>query len=329
MKRWSAGLLARAAFSLAWFGCGCDADHEAGWVQAGAAGRSAGGGGGSAAGHGVGGGTAGSTGGSAGAAGASGRGGTGGDAGATGGSGGGGAGGMGGMGGVGGGAAGTGGGGGVGGAAGAGAGGAVGGGGGGGAAGAGGGAGAAAAVTCDGTPPCGGAVVGTWSWASVCMHDAVAMQQFMYPGCPAATVTDVNVTQTGSIVFTAASYAVALTRTYAFTYNIPSSCLGGLTCTDLAGQFERSIELESSSCTGSTTCVCPIVYLPREVNESGRYTTSGSTMRRTPTNGTTVSAPYCIEGDRLHILDIETIAGTEPTMRTRSDQVARRITPPP
>jgi hypothetical protein len=132
------------------------------------------------------------------------------------------------------------------------------------------------------------------------------------------------------MVFTAASYAVALTRTYAFTYHIPTSCLGGLTCVDLAGQFERSLELQSSSCTGTTTCVCPIVYVPQEVNESGRYTASGTTMRTTPTAGLTHTFPYCVEGDRLHILDVETIATTMPvTMRTRSAQVARRVTPAP
>jgi hypothetical protein len=72
------------------------------------------------------------------------------------------------------------------------------------------------------------------------------------------------------------------------------------------------------------------VYYPREVTESGSYTASGTTMRTTPTGRTTDSTEYCVEGDRLHILDVETIAGTEPMMtRTRSSQVARRVTPGP
>jgi hypothetical protein len=324
----AARLLVVVAASAAWFGCGGGmASDDGGGGGAGGSGGHAGGTGRRPAAWFLGGAKAGSGGATAGTGGAAGRGGVGGGTagaagrggtgGGTAGTGGGGAGGGGGI------AAGTAGTGGVGGGAGT--------GGGGGATGAGGGAGTAPGVTCDGTQPCGGALVGTWSFVSVCMHDAAAMKQFMYPNCPTATVTDVNVMQTGSMVFTAASYAVAMSRTYAYTYTIPTSCLGGLTCEDLAGQFERSLDLQSSSCTGSTTCVCPIVYAPREVSESGTYSTSGNTLRTTPTGGTTANnIAYCVEGDRLHILDIEMITDMGlVTMRTRSDQIARRSTPAP
>ena len=38
----------------------------------------------------------------------------------------------------------------------------------------------------DGTQPCGGALVGTWSFVSVCLNEASLMEQLMSPGCPSA-----------------------------------------------------------------------------------------------------------------------------------------------
>ena len=147
----------------------------------------------------------------------------------------------------------------------------------------------------------------------------------MFPGCPSATVTNLNLTQTGSTVFTTTGYAVAVTRAYSYTYNVPASCLNGGTCADLAAEFAQSPTLQSSSCTGSTTCVCPLVYVPQDLTESGTYTTSGSTLTTTPTAGTAGTTSYCVEGNRLHFLDVQTITDMGAvTMRTRSDQVAQR-----
>ena len=159
----------------------------------------------------------------------------------------------------------------------------------------------------------------------VCLNEASLMEQLMSPGCPSATVTNVNLTQTGSTVFTTTGYAVAVTRGYSYTYNVPASCLNGGTCADLAAEFAQSPTLQSSSCTGSTTCVCPLVYVPQDLTESGTYTTSGSTLTTTPTAGTAGTTSYCVEGNRLHFLDVQTITDMGAvTMRTRSDQVAQR-----
>jgi len=157
------------------------------------------------------------------------------------------------------------------------------------------------------------------------MNEAFVMEQLMLPYCPAATVTNFNLAQTGSAVFTTTGYAMALTRGYSYTYNVPASCLNGGTCADLAAELAQSPTLQSSSCTGSTTCVCPLVYVPIDVTESGTYTTSGSTLTTTPTAGTAGSTSYCVEGNRVHFLDVQTITDMGAvTMRTRSDQVAQR-----
>lgn len=78
-------------------------------------------------------------------------------------------------------------------------------------------------------------------------------------------------------------------------------------------------------CTGDTTCVCPIETRPMSGSESGTYTTSGNMLNLMPTSGTPNSIGYCVQGDEVHLLNVETITDMGVSkMRTRSDQVAQR-----
>jgi hypothetical protein len=287
-------------------GSGGGAGGGTGGSSAGAGGGGAtgtGGGGGATAGTGGGGGSAG--GGSAGTGGAAGHGGSGGATagagGATAGSGGGGttgAGGAAGRGGSGGSAAGT----------------------GGATAGTGGGG-----ATCDGTAPCGGNLVGTWNFISVCLNQMALMEGFKIDNCPEATLSDATATRTGSVIFTTTDYAVAGTLTVSYTLTMPASCIdSGASCSDF-GDSLVSANIQSAYCTGDTICVCPIVTAPISNSESGTYTTAGSTLSTTPASGTPATSSYCVQGDKLHVLNVETITDMGVArMRTRSDQVAQR-----
>jgi hypothetical protein len=154
------------------------------------------------------------------------------------------------------------------------------------------------------------------------------MNQLVIPNCPATTITNVTGTVSGSVTFTATNYTVATTRSFAYTLTFPLSCFSGPTCADLGLSFAQNAQFQSASCSGTTTCVCPIVGQPMNASEAGTYTTSGSTLVTTPNGGGTDSVSYCVEGNRVHFLDIDTIdnMGTI-TMRTRSDQVAQRQSP--
>ena len=334
MKRAALGLTVVVALSMGLSGCGSGlANRDGGGGQGGGATGQSGGVTGSAAGRGGNGGSAVGKGGSGGAAA-----GTGGAAGGTGGASAGsggetaGTGGVAGRGGGGGSTAGTGGatagagsggntGGGSGGAGATGAGGAAGGGGSAGSGGAGG-----SGATCDGTAPCGGNLVGTWNFVSVCLNDAALMEGFMVPNCPEATLGDVTATRTGSLIFTATDYAAAGTLSISYTMTLPASCIeSGAPCSDFGDALAASASVESAYCAGDTTCVCPIVTRPSSGSESGTYTTSGSMLNLSPANGTPSNVSYCVQGDRVHLLNVETITdmGVQ-KMRTRSDQVAQR-----
>ena len=54
------------------------------------------------------------------------------------------------------------------------------------------------------------------------------------------------------------------------------------------------------------------------VSEQGTYTTSGSALTLTPSNGSPSDGAYCVQGGSLHLL------GLDSQMRPVSDQVARR-----
>ncbi|HXU04699.1 MAG TPA: hypothetical protein VN903_27240 [Polyangia bacterium] len=180
-------------------------------------------------------------------------------------------------------------------------------------------------ATCDGSAPCGGDLVGTWNFVSLCVNEAVIREGFTIQDCPEATITNVGGTQTGSITFTATEYAVAASLSLSYTLTLPDYCLNGVTCDYFGGGLTQSASIQSASCAGDATCVCQIVTTPSLSAESGTYTTSGSTVNVMPTGRTPDSASYCVESDRLHILDVETITSMGAmTMRTRTDRVAQR-----
>jgi len=189
----------------------------------------------------------------------------------------------------------------------------------------GGGGNAGGGATCSGTAPCGGNVVGTWNFVSICLNAAALTDSFTGSSCSEAAISNVTGTESGSITFSATEYAAAASISLSYTLTLPVDCTNGVTCEYFGDQLYGSANVQSASCTGTTTCVCPIVTRPSLSSESGTYTTSGSTITVVPAGGAPDSASYCVENNRLHILSVETITDMGiMTMRTRSDQVAQR-----
>jgi hypothetical protein len=104
--------------------------------------------------------------------------------------------------------------------------------------------------------------------------------------------------------------------------NWPIACITPATCADLQATYLASPNVQSATCTGTTLCTCVVTSTtPTAVSEQGTYTTSGSTMTTTPAGGTPTSGAFCVQGDTVHIMNLEMTGQMRPT----SDQVAQRL----
>ncbi len=186
-----------------------------------------------------------------------------------------------------------------------------------------GGAGGASGLAC-GVTPCGGNVVGNWSFVSACADKTTLEAQLQAGSCPTATVNSVTIAQSGSLTFTATAYSVALTRTSTTSVNWPIACITPLTCADLQAMYLATPNVQSATCTGTTLCTCVVTSTtPTAVSEQGTYTTSGNTLMTTPSGGAPTSGAFCVQGDTVHIMNLEMTGQMRPT----SDQVAQRLSP--
>jgi hypothetical protein len=168
-------------------------------------------------------------------------------------------------------------------------------------------------------------LIGSWRVASLCVNDA-SVTGALGLVCPAATVTNVATSHTGSLELTASDYSATATTTLSYTVTFPLACLGNVaTCADVGDVLSNGAGVASASCSGSTICACSLSSAPVTASASGTYQTSGSTVTFMPSGGSPSTASYCVQGDRLHILDVETVQSMGAViMRTRSDEVADR-----
>ncbi len=89
-----------------------------------------------------------------------------------------------------------------------------------------------------------------------------------------------------------------------FSVNLPSSCTLGQ-CAVLAAYLQSSLGAGSTaSCTGTSACACS---LTEQVNneESGTYTTSGSTLTTTSATSGTSAQGYCVKDNTLHLVAVD------------------------
>jgi len=153
--------------------------------------------------------------------------------------------------------------------------------------------------------PCGGSLVGNWTFAAVCVSDGSGAAQPI-DKCPTGTVTKIVKAQ-GTATFNAdLTYAVNFTLETDATFTAPASCIAAsgqspTSCEDVANYLTKNTG--TPTCTGSltTSCTCSIANAaaPKVTNEAGTYVTAGNTFTTTKTGDASGGSPnsYCVDGN--------------------------------
>ena len=170
--------------------------------------------------------------------------------------------------------------------------------------------------------PCGGDVVGNWSFLGTC-SDVQAQSAELAASCPGAKINAAGVSLTGTLNFTAyATYtATNWHEFFVIAETVPLSCAGAARCTDRNGTetdtSNGSMVTVTTACSGTTTCACRVNGTLTLSSDSGSYTTAGTLLDMY--GGTTSGLfDYCVEDNRLHLLNLTS------TGQVVSDLVAQR-----
>ncbi len=166
--------------------------------------------------------------------------------------------------------------------------------------------------TCGEVEPCNGPVVGTWKAAAACASASFVMD--LQGACPAATISGETAAQSGSYVFNAdLTYSIAVTGQLTYDAANPASCNPtGMSCEAL-GAAESALSVGTVTCTGSSSsCNCHSSFA-RTDTETGTYSVAGTviTLVRS-SDGYTLDQSYCVQGNTLHILDVDTTTNMGP-----------------
>jgi hypothetical protein len=179
------------------------------------------------------------------------------------------------------------------------------------------------AGSCGQVEPCGGDVVGTWTATSGCVNATYAMMSFesgLAGACPTATLSATKISVSGSMSLNSdLTYSSTGTETVSFSVNLPSSCTQGQ-CAALGAYLQSSLGAGSSaSCTGTSSCACS---LTEQVNDddSGTYTTTGSTLTTTSATTGTSAQSYCVKDDTLHLVAVDTTMNMGPMGQATIDE---------
>jgi hypothetical protein len=197
----------------------------------------------------------------------------------------------------------------------------------------GGGGHAAPPPNCLQVQPCGGDVVGTWSFIGPCTNVAGQNQQLQLD-CPEALLSGVSGTLTGLLTFNADGtfMATGWHETFAGTESAPLTCGSTATCAESSGTTSDSASgttvRSTTTCTGTSTCVCHINGTLDVTTNSGTYgAASASATLDLSSTPLTSSFAYCVEENRLHLMKTVSIVTTNPPSDTTiilSDIVAQR-----
>ena len=200
------------------------------------------------------------------------------------------------------------------------------------------GGGDSAGGSCGKVEPCGGDIAGQWTVTNSCVDSTALMTQIppaISAMCPTAKVTTAEVATPGSYTFNADStYTTMLSQTGNGTVDVPQSCLSlASDCSGLTTLIQLALTLtpvpsvQSIKCAGSADCVCTIVPVPVDTNETGTYSTTGNTLTTTPASGTPRARSYCVQGLReLHFMTLDKATNTGPAGQPTitADIVSRR-----
>jgi hypothetical protein len=193
------------------------------------------------------------------------------------------------------------------------------------------------AATCGKVPPCGGEVVGDWTFVATCDSAAsVAAIKARFAAsaaqtwCPTQTIVGIAPAASGSLVLDAAgTYTLTLVASGTMDINYPASCIAPATCADATAGFQAQVDdgtfpipaVTSIACTGSSNCVChATIESPRY--EAGTYASSGSVLTFTLASGIETNKSYCVDGNALHIVD--TVMGSMGQTMIDGDLIATK-----
>jgi hypothetical protein len=188
----------------------------------------------------------------------------------------------------------------------------------------GGGGGQSRPPNCLEVAPCGGDVVGTWSFLGACADvEALSAQE----SCPGAAFNAFGVAITGTFTLNADSSYTASNWHEAFVsiQTVPLSCSGTASCaqsnrTDNETMSGSTINV-TTTCTGTSVCTCLTRGTFTVSSDAGSWTTVGTDLTMYGA-ATSTSLSYCVEGDRLHLIQMaSTLTGQTTTV---SDIVAVR-----
>ena len=133
--------------------------------------------------------------------------------------------------------------------------------------------------------------------------------------CPGASanISGLNVSGTGS--FNAdVTYSITETVSASVSETIPPSCLTmsgvTLTCAQLDQALQHAPHAEPGNVPVGALLGQQLLHLhlrprPQTTTETGTYTTSGTTITTTDSTGTSSSSPYCVQGNELHMLQVD------------------------
>ncbi|HXU04525.1 MAG TPA: hypothetical protein VN903_26365 [Polyangia bacterium] len=173
-------------------------------------------------------------------------------------------------------------------------------------------------ATCGNVQPCGGDVIGNWTFVQECESPAsfaaaaasfAAMAEQSW--CVGQSLVAIGPAASGSLLFSAeGTYSLALVFGGTLDINYPASCLAGVSCDDATAGFQSQIadgtfpmpNVTSIACSGSSNCVCrAVVNVPR--SDTGTFSVSGTILTLTAAGGGVTSKSYCVADKALHILD--------------------------
>lgn len=115
--------------------------------------------------------------------------------------------------------------------------------------------------------------------------------------------------EVSGIISATLNYSATQTLAATVTINYPPSCVMGMACAQLSGylqgEFSPTAGIQSTSCSGTSTCACTFVETQRTLSQAGTYIINGNTVALTPTTGIGSGIGYCIQGSTLHFVSVD------------------------
>jgi len=154
-----------------------------------------------------------------------------------------------------------------------------------------------------GVAPCGGDVVGKWTYLSDCSPNP---DQFLAGTCPALyTYEHAGVTVTGTTEYrTDGTYSESTTRSGTSHLTYPAACLtsgaGTVTCDQIAQAYSFGGSTYSCVAPAAGGCMCTVELVGQTTSSAGTYSTNGSVLTKQETGSSTpAQLDYCVQGNRL------------------------------